>query len=364
MSMTRNQRAFGCACLVFFFASVVVPNARFFAVRLWTKGRTHAESTRHGSRTAFDFEYREVGKPRGMVSACNGQHWMRETPKLSSFDFEVISTIWQENARLVLFCPDLLGQISTRSTVPRIIHRIWECAQIPSNYFEALLTWEDNAPYTYTLLWSNELREEFISRQLGEEKLAIYRRLLPGAFRADFFKYFIMHYVGGIYSDLDTFLNVNILQVSDFLSGPTMAIDLEPTRLLPGALLMSPAGNPLFVCAMGETLDHASKREYPGSGLDVSGPGVLGECMRHILGVDGDFRFKAGNIGLGHLMFRLLESFISSQDRTHVVKISEGSEIIRLMSGGTEYNRTGMTPSCDPGEHYSTLYNKRQIYAM
>ena len=218
----------------------------------------------------------------------------------------------------------------------------------------------------FNFLWTESHRQTFIQQHLGLDKLELYKHLVPGAYRADLFKYVVMYYIGGIYSDVDAFLKLNLsIQDGVFSTGATMAIDSNPRKLLPGALLISPPANPLFICAIGEVLDHSSNRYYPGedpsSSLDVSGPGVLGECVRHLLGQDV-LSFVPGELRLGSLIVRLLSSHVMEGGQGHTVETANGSEVIRLMPGGAQYPRQ-VSPDCDPGEHYSVLFSRKQIYA-
>lgn len=297
---------------------------------------------------------------KSKIPACGGKLWLTAEAAQPLSNLTNWTRVWHENARALVLCDDAVQLVTNQPAVPRIIHRIWECAEVPKRYFPSLESWQLHATGAYTFLWTSDLRERLIKSELGEYNLKLYRRLVPGAYRADFFRYFILSHFGGVYSDLDTFLCQDLWSILDFNSGPTLAIDLVPTRLLQGAILVSPAKNPLFTCAMGEVLDHAARRLYPGSDLDISGPGVLGECLRHVLGLD-ELRFSPGRIGLGPMHFCLLTSFKWQHNQSHVVRMPDGSELIRLMPGGLPYDKT-TRPDCDVGEHYSKLFKQRQVY--
>ena len=127
---------------------------------------------------------------------------------------------------------------------------------------------------------------------------------------------------------------------------------------------MSPPKQSIFVCAMGEVFDHSKKRKYFGSeqsaSLDVTGPGVLGECLRHVLG-DDDAVFRPGILQLATLNFHLLRSVLRASDRKHIVELAPGETLIELLQGGVAYEKQESTP-CQPGEHYSTLYMSKNVY--
>lgn len=295
--------------------------------------------------------------------SCELSNLLETEPPQRSANISVRVDRWIRNANAVLSCPHHAAIMSSSSlTVPDVIHRIWECDEIPGRYEPSLKSWEENAPGMVILLWTEKLRKEFVSKHLGTEKLMLYERLVPGSYRADLFKYIIMYHVGGIYSDLDSYLLVNFSNLKFLREGTTLAIDLDPRRLLPGAILMAPREEAVFVCAMGEVFDHSYQRTYFGSdlsgSLDVSGPGVLGECVRHMLGRD-TISFRPGNEGLANMKFRLLHAHL--EDGIHTIELEGGVDIVSLQHGGQSYDRQ-VSSRCDPGEHYSALYSKNKVY--
>lgn len=297
------------------------------------------------------------------VSGCKGTAKLRKNSDLEHGETNLtrLVKLWAENALSVVSCPELLEILVDRRRTPRVVHRIWNCDTIPEHYFPALLSWLEHSMDMFHLLWTSALREKLIAHKLGDRSLKLYRRLVPGAYRADFFRYFIMFHIGGVYSDVDTFLGIKLTEIKDFDNVTTMAIDLRDSSILNGAVLVAPSENSLFVCAMGEVLDHSFRRLYPSAGmLDVSGPGVLGECVRHVLGRD-EFIFEPGNVHFGIFDFQLLKSLILPNGGPHVVQLQDGSELLRLMPGGSQYERN-VSLECDPGTHYSTLYAQKKVY--
>lgn len=298
-----------------------------------------------------------------LISGCNGKAKVRKHSEVQR-NLTRLTKLWAQNALSVASCPELIKIIADKNRTPRVMHRIWECETIPEHYFPSLHSWLESSTSMFHLLWTNALREKFIAKELGEHELKLYRRLVPGAYRADFFRYFIMFYVGGLYSDIDTFLSNRLTEIKDFDTVTTLVIDLDSSKLLNGVLI-APSENPLFLCAMGEVLDHSSRRHYPSpdatGGLDVSGPGVLGECVRHVTGRD-ELVFEPGKVDFGVFHFQLLKSLIVPNGGPHAVQLQDGSELLRLMPGGAQYEILNASIECDPGTHYSELYTQRKVY--
>ena len=88
--------------------------------------------------------------------------------------------------------------------IPRILHRIWECEEIPEQNEAAAWSWLTHAPEYAVIFWTNEARIRFIRLVLGAQHEQLYKQLLPGAYRADLFRYVVLFYIGGYYSDMDT----------------------------------------------------------------------------------------------------------------------------------------------------------------
>ena len=94
---------------------------------------------------------------------------------------------------------------SGSSGIPRVLHRIWECEEIPEQYEAAVWSWLAHAPEYAVFFWTGESRTRFIRLVLGARYEHLYTQLLPGAYRADLFRYVVLFYIGGYYSDMDTY---------------------------------------------------------------------------------------------------------------------------------------------------------------
>ncbi len=299
-----------------------------------------------------------------MLFGCNGtRRLVREArgTRRDSLKFKFL--MWETNANEITHCPDILSslpQYAGARDVPPLLHRIWECANIPDRYEKDIMSWIDEADGMFVFLWTRKVRETFINKTLGPGHLGLYNRLLPGAYRADLFRYIVMYYVGGVYSDVDSHLHLNLRKVGYLLNGITLAVDIDAKRLLNGAILMSAQKQAIFLCAIGEVFDHSEHRLYFDSDLDISGPGILGECLRHILGKDDMIYDQKTAIEISSLGVHLLKSKFSD-DGCHVVTLNDTRVFISLQPGGEAYDRT-VRGECDPGGHYSVMYREKRVY--
>lgn len=275
---------------------------------------------------------------------------------------------WLQNAEIMLKCPEFFMS-AERTRAPSFVHRMWECKEIPDRYATALNTWVGKTSNMSVFLWTRDTSRQLVLRLEGTEKLMLYDRLLPGAYRADFFRYFLMYKFGGVYSDIDTILHVNLSANDDIHLRDNTAIvarDVTPSRLLNGGILIAPPGHALFLCAFGEVVDHSRRRKAGLDALDVTGPGVLGECAQHILGQD-ELDFHREELDPSDTGLRILHSFLLDDDGgKHVIQLGNdtnpANRLISLMKGGEPYARD-VAAECDPGEHYQIMHLKGEVYS-
>ena len=109
---------------------------------------------------------------------------------------------------------------------------------------------------------------------------------------------------------------------------------------------------------MGEIFDHIRIREYPTSMLDITGPGVFGECWKHINGID-DAALKLKSYDNFLYPATILDS--KTVNGVHIVLDGE-KHIVSLGQGGIGYPDEEYSDECKPTEHYSHYFRERSVY--
>jgi len=172
--------------------------------------------------------------------------------------------------------------------IPRNIFQTWETKDISDGFKSLIQTWREKNPnYAYFLYDDNE-RITFIKKHFGEKVYNAYSKIIPGAFRADLWRYCILYIYGGIYVDIDTicygeldsFLNENI----EFMT----PIDLNNcsylgTYNLSNGFIASVAKHPILLNCIERVVYNVENNIVPFSNLDFSGPGVLGKSTNTFL---------------------------------------------------------------------------------
>ena len=104
-------------------------------------------------------------------------------------------------------CPTL-PVVENVKSVPRVIYQTWETKELPDTMAAAIKDLKDANPTFEHRLYDNNERREYIKKIYPEEILYAYDTLIPGAFRADLWRYCVLYINGGIYLDIK-FVPVN-----------------------------------------------------------------------------------------------------------------------------------------------------------
>jgi mannosyltransferase OCH1-like enzyme len=173
--------------------------------------------------------------------------------------------------------------------IPRNIFQTWESKNISSGFNILTQTWKYNNPnYAYFLFDSND-REEFIKKNFEENVYKAYCRIIPGAFKADLWRYCILYIYGGIYVDIDTICLNKIDSFLDENIELMTTIDLNNcpyygTYNLSNGFIASIPKHPILFDCIKRIVYNVENNIVPFSNLDFSGPGVLGKSANTFIG--------------------------------------------------------------------------------
>jgi mannosyltransferase OCH1-like enzyme len=172
--------------------------------------------------------------------------------------------------------------------IPKIIFQTWETNTFSEDFQRIVDTWKHYHPdYEYRLMDSQE-RSEFIKTHFDTNVYNAYCKILPGAFKADLWRYCVLYIYGGFYVDIDTICmgNVDHLLREDtqFVSVIDLNIVLEQgTHNLANGFIGSIPKHPILKLCINRVVFNVENRIYPDSILDFSGPGLLGRCVNTYL---------------------------------------------------------------------------------
>lgn len=172
--------------------------------------------------------------------------------------------------------------------IPKNIFQTWETKDISDGFKSLTNTWKENNPdYTY-FLYDNNDREQFIKTRFEISVYNTYCKIIPGAFKADLWRYCVLYVHGGVYIDIDTiclgkidsFLNddVEFMTPIDLNNCPTIG-----THNLSNGFIASVPQHPILMECIRRIVHNVENNIVPFSNLDFSGPGILGRATNTFL---------------------------------------------------------------------------------
>lgn len=211
--------------------------------------------------------------------------------------------------------------------IPRNIFQTWSTKNISDNFRELTQSWiNKNLNYSYFLFDDNDC-EEFIKNNFNESIYKAYCRIIPGAFKADLWRYCILYIYGGFYIDIDTICNETFEDFLDESIEFITPIDLNNcpyygTYNLFNCFIASVPKHPILLNCIDRIVYNVENNIVPFSNLDFSGPGILGKSTNLFLGLDENTSF-IGKEGIHNKI-----KFLKFEFGTEYVKDSENNKIL------------------------------------
>lgn len=163
--------------------------------------------------------------------------------------------------------------------IPLNIFQTWHTKQLPpfmnrtSNYIKKI-----NPRFNYYLYDDDDCRE-FIKNNFDENVINAYDSLIPGAYKADLWRYCILYIKGGIYLDikyepLNNFKFINLTEKEHFV------LDADNEGIY-NALLVCLPNNKLLLKAINQIVINVQNKYYGNSPLEPTGPLLLSSLIKN-----------------------------------------------------------------------------------
>ena len=172
--------------------------------------------------------------------------------------------------------------------IPRNIFQTWSTKNISNDLKSLTDSWKTlNPNYTYFLYDDNDCTT-FIKKHFDIKIYNAYLRLIPGAFKADLWRYCVLYIYGGVYVDMDTIcvnpIDAFLHEDIEFMT----PIDLNNgqntgTHNLFNAFIASIPQHPILLDCIRRIVYHVENNIVPLSNLDFAGPGILGKSTNKFL---------------------------------------------------------------------------------
>lgn len=166
------------------------------------------------------------------------------------------------------------------SIIPLKIYQTWVTKNLPPKMKERVeLLKSQNPRFEHFLFDDNDCRE-FIKKHFRPDVLYAYDKLIPGAYKADLWRYCVLFINGGIYLDIK-FACFNGFKLIELTEKEHFVKDRPLPLSIYNALMVCKAGNPFLYNCIRAIVNNVNNNYYGNSPLDPTGPVLLGNIILH-----------------------------------------------------------------------------------
>lgn len=241
--------------------------------------------------------------------------------------------------------------------IPLTIFQTFESDEVPGRMAEAAATWpERNPAFAYRFFDAHD-RRAFIADAFDARTLAAYDRIEGGAFRADFWRYCVLAVHGGVYVDVDSTCEIDLLTMLDdadvFVAARAGHLPWGVYNGFICAVPRHPFLERAIARATGEILALRPGDEF--DGYTITGPGNLGMAMNACLRRRRKAPFEWGRQRKDSFRYRLLRKVTKRPDLSgHLL---DGETLVLW----TEYPEYREDIASTGNVHWTSTLRKRGI---
>lgn len=188
------------------------------------------------------------------------------------------------------------------ANIPKIIYQTWHSHKLPPNIKLSVNQIKNNHPdFTYNFFDDNDCRE-FIKEHYDSATLNAFDRLIPGAYKADLWRYCVLYKTGGIYLDIK-YKCVNGFNFNQVINNEHWVLDNNNLDIY-NALLVCNPGNPILLACIRQIIVNVNTNYYGANQLCPTGPALLrNKLYSYIDNVNAEYKNKIkNNIDMQHIL--------------------------------------------------------------
>ena len=153
--------------------------------------------------------------------------------------------------------------------IPKIIVQTYNTTNLPTEIVGAIKSWKVlNKDYKYIFFDDNQCRE-FIKENFNSDVVKAFDCLIPGAFKADLFRYCFLYVEGGVYTDID---NICMTPLDNFINDDDELVLVKDRSignqgLIYNSFIATNKNNPILKKAIDLVVYNVLNNIYPDSGI-------------------------------------------------------------------------------------------------
>jgi mannosyltransferase OCH1-like enzyme len=223
------------------------------------------------------------------------------------------------------------------SIIPLKIYQTWHTKDLPAHMKLSVDRLKRRHPrFEHFLFDDNECRE-FIASNFDSAVLSAFDNLIPGAYKADLWRYCVLYINGGVYLDIK-YDCINTFHFIELTEKEYWVLDIDRNNIYNALIVALPKNETLLKC-INQVVENVNNKYYGNSCVDPTGPGLVARFI-------GDSEKKL--IELEHIWNRPTGDKFILYNNVSILKMYNGYY--------DEQDRNKKTI------HYSALWTHRKIY--
>ena len=165
--------------------------------------------------------------------------------------------------------------------IPKKLFQTWHSKDLPEKMQENIINIQKQNPELEYFLFDDNECIDFIKTYFDSDVVDAFNKLIPGAYKADLWRYCVMYIHGGVYLDIqykcvDGFKFIDIMDREHFVLD-RFEFWKPDTYGIYNALIIAKPGNPIFLDCIKQIVKNTQTNFYGFNALYPTGPGLLGE---------------------------------------------------------------------------------------
>jgi mannosyltransferase OCH1-like enzyme len=190
----------------------------------------------------------------------------------------------EKTKKILYFQPYIITKKTYEPVIPLVVYQTWYTKDFPPSMQKNVDNLKKQNPeFTYHLYDDNDCRE-FIRTNFSHDVLNAYDTLIPGAYKADLWRYCVLYKNGGMYIDIKL-CSVNGFKLIELCEKEHYVLDRELPKAfntpLPiyNAFMVCRKNSPFLLMAINKVVENVKKKYYGFSSLYPTGPGMLSKLF-------------------------------------------------------------------------------------
>jgi len=176
------------------------------------------------------------------------------------------------------------NEIIVNNNIPLDIYQTWFNKDLPTGMKDCINKLkQDNPEFTFYLFDDNDCKN-FIRDNFGIKVYEAFENLIPGAYKADLWRYCILYKKGGIYIDIKFHTNnFNLKQLTDndyFVKDRDGHWERNKIGIYNG-FIISKSKNPIFLNCINDIIKNVNSCNKGLNSLYPTGPGLIGSYFKN-----------------------------------------------------------------------------------